>query len=179
MAEPTPLDEWNHRPFLLLSLCCARASGSFSLKELKKTQVSKGKRDFNDTEWARPGSPAHCPFGAGLSFSEGLDKDSPVNDLRHCSSGCLINTYSYLLTFWKQNQEPLKGQSAHCAYEPWGIFRTGPKQWCGQWTLIPRRERSLCADLALGKIVVLENFDVVLPCMSFPSYCGSSIYQVM
>lgn len=62
---------------------------------------------------------------------------------------------------------PLKGQSELCASEPLGIFRSGPELWCEHWTHLPER-RSLCADLALGEVVMLENFDIGAPCMSFP-----------
>lgn len=135
--------------------------------ERAEGKAPRGRQCLDYTERAQPGPTGLLPHAAPRC-SEGLDRDCAVKALlRQCSFGCLINTYSYLLTFWKQNQEPLKGQSEHCASEPLGIFGTDPEQWCEHWTLIFQRE-GLCAQTWLSAGSWWGKADIDAPCVSLP-----------
>ena len=168
-AEPTDSD--TTLSFLLLGIFCAEGEQVFLvLKNRRETQAPERK-----VSWLQSVGPAGCacllPFQGGSGSSEGLEEG-----WRECSALAVL--------FWLFNQHlqlsvdiletkpsvPEKTKWALCL---WAIRSIQSWSWTVVWTLdtyLPVRQ-SLCADLALGEVVMLENFDVGAPCMSFPYPC--------
>ena len=168
-AEPTDSD--TTLSFLLLGIFCAEGEQVFLvLKNRRETQAPERK-----VSWLQSVGPAGCtcllPFQGGSGSSEGLEEG-----WRECSALAML--------FWLFNQHlqlsvdiletkpsvPEKTKWALCL---WAIRSIQSWSWTVVWTLdtyLPVRQ-SLCADLALGEVVMLENFDVGAPCMSFPYPC--------
>ena len=125
--------------------------------------------------WLQSVGPASCtcllPFQGGPGSSEGLEEG-----WRECSPLAVL--------FWLFNQylqlsvdileiKPSVPEKTKWALCLWAIRSLQSWSWTVVWTLdtyLPVRQ-SLYADLALGEVVMLENFDVGAPCMSFPYPC--------